>query len=321
MAIIKTEAYFHSTNGSDMCRTLIWADDDCDPVGILQISHGLTDHIDRYNRFARFMAENGFIVCGNDHIGHGKTAKTLTDLGDFGAPDADIRMVDDMHVLHNIMSNRYPGLPYFLIGHSMGSFLSRIYAAEFGHDLSGLICCGTTQISGKLSGLSDYTDVVADIIGKDKFSSTGSEVLGKITARYYKEEDENSWLSLSKENREEADADPYFDYPISNASAMNVAKMLLKCSSDECIASIPQTLPVLLISGGKDPIGFFGRGVISFCDKLEENGIDTQIQIYPGLRHEILNEDDYQRIYEDILTWCYRALQGEFQNNYQGDFE
>lgn len=312
MAIQKREAYFNSTDGKTMIRTLLWFDDDTDPVGIFQIAHGLTDHMGRYDRFARYLAQNGFVVCGNDHIGHGKSAPSMDKLGDFGAPDSDVRMVDDMHKLHNIMSNRYPGIPYFLFGHSMGSFLARIYAALFGYELSGLILCGTTQVSSRLSVLKDYVSPLGEMVGGEKYSSKGSEILGKLTVRYYREEDENAWLTVSKANREEADADPYFDYPITNASAMIVAKLLLKCSSDEYIFAIPPELPVYLISGGQDPIGLFGRGVVSLCDKLEANGMNVEMKLFPGLRHEILNEDDYEPIYNDILSWAYKTLQGDF---------
>ncbi|MBR5497161.1 MAG: alpha/beta fold hydrolase [Clostridia bacterium] len=303
MSIIKTQAFFRSTDGKNMSRVLIWKDDETEPSGILQIAHGLTDHIGRYDRFARFMASNGYIVCGNDHIGHGLTAPSQAELGNFGEPDSDIRMIDDMHTLQNIMSRKYPGLPHYLLGHSLGSLLSRIYASLFGDELSGLILCGTIHVSGRLSLLQEYVLPFGEMIGRDTYSSTGSELLGKITAKYFKEEDENAWLSVSKENRNEADCDPYFDFPITNGSAMIVAKILLRASSDECFAMIPSYLPVFLISGGKDPVGMFGRGVLSVCTKLEENGNEPEMKLYPGLRHEILNEDDYQNIYDDILNW------------------
>lgn len=312
MSIIKSQAFFRSTDGNNMSRVLIWKDDENEPAAILQIAHGLTEHIGRYERFARFMASNGFIVCGNDHIGHGLTAPSQAELGNFGEVDSDIRMVDDMHTLHNIMANKYPSLPYYLLGHSMGSFLARIYASNFGDELSGLILCGTTHVTSKLSVLQEYVYPFGDMIGKDTYSSTGSEILGKLTARYFKETDDNAWLSVSLENRENADADPYFDFPITNGSAMIVAKMLLRSSSDECYAMIPPTLPVFLISGGKDPVGMFGRGVLNCCSKLEENGIQTEMKLYPGLRHEILNEDDYQNIYDDILRWINNTAQGDY---------
>ena len=303
MSIIRTEAYYKSTTGEDLIRALIWRNDELPPMGVVQISHGLTDHIDRYDRFARFLCENGYVVCGNDHLGHGKEAAKNGKLGDFGARDTDIRMVDDMNLLANIMKKKYPDFPYYLLGHSMGSFLARLYTAQFGDGLSGLILCGTTHVSGKLSVLSEWVLPFGEMIGADKYSDTGSEVLGKITAKYFKEDDENAWLSVSRENRDEALNDPYFDYPITNASAMMVAKMLLRASSDDCYATVPQGLPVMLISGGKDPIGFFGRGVLSACDKYEYYGADTFMKIYPGLRHEILNEDDYEGIYNDVLGW------------------
>ena len=303
MSIIRTEAYYKSTTGEDLIRALIWRNDELPPMGIVQISHGLTDHIDRYDRFARFLCENGYVVCGNDHLGHGKEAAKNGKLGDFGARDTDIRMVDDMNLLANIMKKKYPDFPYYLLGHSMGSFLARLYTAQFGDGLSGLILCGTTHVSGKLSVLSEWVLPFGEMIGADKYSDTGSEVLGKITAKYFKEDDENAWLSVSRENRDEALNDPYFDFPITNASAMMVAKMLLRASSDDCYATVPQGLPVMLISGGKDPIGFFGRGVLSACDKYEYYGADTFMKIYPGLRHEILNEDDYEGIYNDVLGW------------------
>ena len=312
MSIIKTQAFFRSTDGKNMSR--VWKDDETEPSGILQIAHGLTDHIGRYDRFARFMASNGFIVCGNDHIGHGLTAPSQAELGNFGEPDSDIRMIDDMHTLHNIMERKYPGLPHYMLGHSLGSLLARIYASLFGDELSGLILCGTIHVSGKLSLLQEYVYPFGDMIGRDTYSSTGSEILGRITARYFKETDENAWLSVSLENRSEADADPYFDFPITNGSAMIVAKILFRASSDECYAAIPPYLPVFLISGGKDPVGMFGRGVLNACTKLEENGNDAEMKLYPGLRHEILNEDDYQNIYDDILNWINNS------NSAQGDY-
>lgn len=314
MSIIRTEAYYHSTTGEDMIRTLIWRNDELPPMGVVQISHGLTDHIDRYDRFARFLAENGYVVCGNDHLGHGKAAAEAGKLGDFGAQGTDIRMVDDMNVLTNIMKKKYPDMPYYLLGHSLGSFLARLYAAQFGEGLSGLILCGTTHLGGKLSMLSEWVLPFGEMIGADKYSDTGSEVLGKITARYFREDDDSAWLSVSRENRDEALNDPYFDYPITNASAMMVAKILLRASADECYAAIPQGLPVMLISGGKDPIGFFGRGVLTVCDKYDINGADTFMKIYPGLRHEILNEDDYEGIYNDVLEWI------NDNNIYTGEF-
>lgn len=145
MALVRKEAYFNSSNGKNKIRTLIWEDDELTPIGIVQLAHGMCEHIARYDDFARFLAGNGFVVCGNDHLGHGKSIENRSELGTMGAVNGDKRLVDDMHILTRIMKKRNPDLPYFLFGHSMGSFCARVYAAHFGDELSGLIICGTNQ--------------------------------------------------------------------------------------------------------------------------------------------------------------------------------
>ncbi len=311
MSIVKTRAYFKSSDGENLCHVLIWKDDEKEPEAIVQISHGLTDHIGRYERLAGFLAQNGIVVCGNDHIGHGLTAKSKDTLGSFGEPDSDIRMLDDMHLLHNIMAKKYPNLPYFLLGQNMGSFLSKLYAARFGDELSGVILSGTTDFGGKLSSFSEYSYTLGEFLGKDTYSTHGSELLGKLASKYYfKEQDDNAWLSLSTENRLNADKDEYFDFPITNSSAMTVLRLLVNSSSAENYLMIEPSVRFFLISGGKDPIGLFGRGVLNTCEKLEANGIDVQMKLYPALRHEILNEDNYMSVYDDILKWINEAANG-----------
>mgnify|MGYP000579784161 FL=1 len=146
MAIIRKEAYFNSSTGKNKIHCMIWQDDAVKPIALFQIAHGMSEHIERYDDFACFLAGHGFIVCGNDHLGHGKSVNSLDDLGYMDDKNGHIRMVDDMHILHHIMHKRYPDLPYFLFGHSMGSFLSRSYAAHFGKELAGAIFCGTGEL-------------------------------------------------------------------------------------------------------------------------------------------------------------------------------
>ena len=126
MAVVKTEAYFNSSDKIHKIRTLIWRDDKLTPIGVVQLAHGMAEHIDRYDDFARFLAANGFVVGGNDHLGHGKSVNDSSELGFFAEKDGDKRIVDDMHILTKIMKKRYPDIPYFLFGHSMGSFCARV---------------------------------------------------------------------------------------------------------------------------------------------------------------------------------------------------
>ena len=297
-----------SSNGYTKIRALIWEDDEAEHIGVFQIAHGLSEHIDRYDEFARFLASDGFVVCGNDHIGHGKSASTFDELGDFGAEDADVRMVDDMHILHNIMIKRNPGLPYYLLGHSMGSFCARLYAQNFGYELSGLIICGTGNFSDKFAPLEIAAEIAADKIGRDRRSDIAGELFGTVTSKIYGDQDIRAWLSLSRANREKYSADPLCGGDITLGSSLTVMKLALKASSKEWYDTFPVELPVLLISGAKDSVGMFGRGVLQVCDGLESRSVETEMILYPGMRHEILNEDDREKVFGDIRKWLFMHL-------------
>ena len=110
MAIVRTEAYFNSSNGINKIRTLIWKDDELTPRGVFQIAHGMAEHIGRYDEFAKYIASNGFVVCGNDHLGHGKSVSDVSELGFIAEKNGDKRLVDDMHIITKIMNKKYPDL-------------------------------------------------------------------------------------------------------------------------------------------------------------------------------------------------------------------
>ncbi|MEE1491140.1 MAG: alpha/beta fold hydrolase, partial [Massilioclostridium sp.] len=112
--------------------------------GIVQICHGMCEYIDRYDHFARYLAGHGYLVCGNDHIGHGRTAGSEEKLGYFSPSGGGKHLTDDVHQLVQRMQREYPSLPYFLLGHSMGSFITRNYIVQYPKGLSGYICCGTS---------------------------------------------------------------------------------------------------------------------------------------------------------------------------------
>lgn len=308
MAIERKEAFYLSSDGHTKIRALIWSDTEAEPIGVFQIAHGLSEHIGRYDEFARYLAADGFVVCGNDHIGHGKSAEKFDDLGDFGQSDTYVRFVDDMHILHNIMSKRYPNLPYFMLGHSMGSFCARLYATSFGYELSGLIICGTGNFGDKFAPLEVAAEIAADKLGREKRSDAANDIFGNITAKIYGDNDMRAWLSLSRANREQYSADPLCGGSITLGSSLTVMKLALKASSAEWFDCFPLELPVLLISGAKDAVGMFGRGVLQVCDGLEQRGIETEMILYPGMRHEILNEDDHEKVFADIRKWLYMHL-------------
>ena len=303
MGVTKREAYFNSTDGINKVHVYYWLDTEATPVAILQLSHGLGEHTGRYEDFALYLAEKGFIVCGNDHLGHGKTAPTIGELGDFGAPDAYIRMVDDMHVLHNIMVKHYPKLPYFILGHSMGSFCARLYAFDFGDELAGAIFSGSACMPDALSLLEEPLEAAVEKSGRNKRASSSDTMYRMIGKYLFDEDDAYAWLCASKDDREKIIADPLCGSDMTMGSLLTLFKLATKCNSEDWYKNFPKDLPVLVVSGVKDIVGEYGHGVTKLTDKLEQNGVDVTMRLFPGLRHNILNEDDKDIVYNDIYSW------------------
>ncbi len=311
MAVIRKEAYYASANNRNMIRTLIWQDDEVQPIAVVQIAHGVVEHIGRYDAFARYLTQFGFVVCGNDHIGHGKSVNDVEELGYIDETDGYVYIVRDMNTLYKIMHKRYPDLPYFLFGHSLGSFLAKIYAANFGSELAGLILCGTGMlpaVASMFDGALD--DLIMRLGGSGTHLQFMNTLTGKISAKAYGDGDDLSWLSENKENREAYRADPLCGFVLKNAGTKNVAMIGIKGCDPLWATKLPHHLPVMLISGAKDPIGMNGKGVLDLSDQLVNAGFDPVVILYPCDRHEILHEDDKERVYEDVANFVKAALQG-----------
>ena len=309
MAIIRKEAYYSSSNLVDNVRALIWQDDTAAPVGVVQIAHGVCEHIGRYDDFARFLAANGFVVCGNDHLGHGKTASE-GNLG-FVYEGDNVNMVRDMNTLHNIMAKRYPGLPYIIFGHSMGSFLARIYTAAFGDRLSGAVYCGTGQLPVAVLMLEDPVDYLLDKLPENSDAPASVvSVFEKVMGKVLKDSDNLAWISKSHDNLENYRNDPLTGFDLTPSLTKELITLAVKASAPNWASRLPKELPVLLISGAKDPIGMFGRGVLSVSDALVKEGIEPEVILYPADRHEILNEEDHDKVYSDVLEFLKGIIDG-----------
>lgn len=302
MAIIKKDAYFLSATGVNKIYCRIWQDDEVETKGVFQIAHGVSEHILRYDEFAQFLAKNGYIVCGNDHIGHGRSVESPEDLGFTAEEDGDKIMIEDMHTLYSIMHKRYPTLPYYLFGHSMGSFCARVYATSFWHELSGLILCGTGEMPSAAVVLEEPIKLACKRFGVHAAVPDGlmSKVQGLLSGDLNAS---NDWLSRSRENIENYINDPLCGNKYTLALIRDLMSIANSASTDEWAYLISPTLPILLVSGAKDPIGFNGKGVINVCDNLEDAGHQPQVILYPGDKHEILFEDDREKIFADILNW------------------
>ncbi len=311
MSVKVSHAFFNSSTGVNKIHTVIWEDDEKEKRGIFQIAHGVSEYIERYDDFARFLASNGFVVVGNDHLGHGSSVNASNEFGFFADEDGDVRLVDDMHILHNIMVKHYPTLPYILFGHSLGSMCARVYAADFGEELSALILCGTGELPAPailgeepLKIMSKKLDMLKTFDATSVFG-----LISKLTNR--KENSENvslEWLSYNKENIERYAADPLCGFPLTLAGTRDALSLFNTACRSGWADKVPTELPILLVSGAKDPVGFNGKGVIDVCDKLENAGHKPEIILYPGMKHEILNEVEHEKVYNDILDFLDKIL-------------
>ncbi len=302
MAIVKKEAYFNSSTGQNKIRVLIWQDDAVKPIGILQIAHGVSEHIGRYDDFARFLAEKGYIVCGNDHIGHGKSVNCEEDLGFTAEKDGFRRFVDDMHILYKIMHKRYPELKYFLFGHSMGSFCARVYASTFSEELSGLIICGTGQAPSGLEFVVNTLRELTEKFGPQTRNSVMAGALNKISSLGIKDRTSDlDWLSYNKKNVEDYKNDPLCGIELTVAGMRDLASIAILATDKLWPSTIRPGLPILIISGGEDPIGMNGKGPVACADSLAMCGHEPEVIVYPCMRHEILNEEEHERVYLDVL--------------------
>lgn len=302
MAIIKKEAYFVSSTGINNIRCCIWQDDETPPKAVFQIAHGVSEHIGRYDHFARFLASNGFVVCGNDHLGHGKSVSSFEDFGFFAEEDGDLRMVDDMHILTLIMKKRFPGLPYILFGHSMGSFCARVYASSFGNEIDGLILCGTGELPSSAVVLEEPLRFLCKKLGPR--AEVPNSIMDKVSTLGIKDKKtDKDWLSRNEANVREYIEDPLCGNDLKLGGVRDILSLFNTACSTVWASSLPKELAIMIISGAKDPVGLNGRGVIAVCDNLEDAGFEPNVILYPGDRHEILNEDDRENVYNDILSW------------------
>jgi alpha-beta hydrolase superfamily lysophospholipase len=302
MAIIRKDAYYLSSTGINKIHCRIWQDDEKEPKAVFQIAHGVSEYIERYDEFACFLASNGYIVCGNDHLGHGKSVDSFDDLGFTAEEDGDLRMIDDMHILYTIMHKRYPELPYYLFGHSMGSFCARVYATSFWNELSGLILCGTGELPSVAVVMEEPIKLLCKKLGTR--ASVPATLLDKMqTVMIRDAKTSKDWLSRNEENVQNYINDPLCGADFKMALVRDLLSIANSACTSEWASLIPPTLPILLISGANDPVGMNGKGVINVCDNLEDAGHTPTCYLYPGDRHEILNEDDREKIFKDILDW------------------
>lgn len=291
------------------CRSTVYVRQwlpDTSPVGIVQISHGVAEHIKRYDKFAQYLASNGFVVAGEDHLGHGKSVSDPKNQGYFGEHGGWELVVGDMRKLYERLREQYFSLPIYILGHSMGSFLTRTYIIRYHDGPDGVILSGTGQQSSMLlnTGLT-----VANAIIKRQGANVKSQFLNDLSFRGYNNHYKPARTVFDWLTRDSAVVDAYLEDPdcgfVSSAGLTRDMLTGIKyISSLKNLDRMNKDLPVYFLSGDDDPVGEYGKGVLRAYNGFLKAGLsDVTLKLYHGARHEILNELNKDEVYADILTW------------------
>lgn len=265
----------------------------------------MSEHVRRYDDFARYLCARGWIVCGDDHIGHGRSSLP----GKFGSMPArggDIALVEDEHTLRTLMQERVgTDIPYAFFGHSMGSFITRVYLSKHAEGLAAAVICGTGMIPvAKSKAGHALSRLISALCGQDHVSRLLDTLGSGGYDNAVKKSDEDSWLSYSKENAAAYHADEECGFAFSAGGYAALTSLTARACSPACAKAVPHNLPLLYIAGDADPVGNNGVGVKAAAQLARDAGsTDVTCKIYEHMRHEILNEDEHLRVYEDVADW------------------
>ena len=319
-AVEREEIWFDSSDGTSRIHGYIWwpegmgpdaaADDPWGkverPRGTVQLVHGMAEHIGRYDDFARFLASQNFVVAGHDHICHGDSSKPDR-WGKLPLKTGKNILIGDVARLRGIVRDKLPeNAPYFVFGHSMGSFVTRAYIAREGKGLAGAIICGTGHMPPATSSMGNPAcKLIAPFKGEDTISGL---VEGMGVGGYAKAiKDARTpldWLSYNEDNVNAYIDDPACGFSFSVGGYGTVTALTREVCDPACCVLVPPELPLLYIAGDGDPVGSLGEGVRTAAKMAEDAGSkDVTCTVYENMRHEILNEKEHQRVYDDVLAW------------------
>lgn len=276
------------------------------PAAIVQIAHGVSEHKERYADFAASLVEQGFGVYANDHRGHGETAGSVEALGFFAEKEGWEVVVDDMHLLSVRAREEHPGVPLFLLGHSMGSLLARSYVILHGAELAGALFSGTAGSAGLLGFIGGF--ITAGEIRKHGARALSPKLnnlaMGANNKKFEPKRTDFDWLSRDTSVVDAYIADPYCGFVPSAGFFADLLHGLNRINAAKEIAKTPREIPILFFSGEYDPVGDYTKGVSQVVRKFKRVGMrDVTCRFYKDCRHECLNELNRDEVYGDVIDW------------------
>lgn len=306
----KEEFYYDSADKKTKIHAIMWVPK-VEIKAVLQVTHGMLEHIDRYNEFANALAAKGILVAGNDHLGHGSSLLTENDRGFFSECEGNKVVIEDIHKLMELIKKQHGDVPYFLLGHSMGSFLIRQYITIYNRGIDGAIIVGTGHQPYALlkSGLL-ITKFIAAFKGwryRSKF--VNNLAIGNNNRHFEPSRTNVDWLSKDEIIVDAYKNDKRINFIFTLNSYYNMFKGMIYLYDNNNLKKMPKELPIIFLSGEQDPVGNFGKDVVKLHNNFKNLGMrDVSFKLYKDDRHEIINELDRETVYKDIENWILQRI-------------
>lgn len=307
---MRKEFYYLSRDGVTNVHAIEWIPEG-EVKAVLQVCHGMTEYIGRYEEFARYLNEKGVFVTGHDHLGHGESVQSEEYYGYFHEKKGNQYVIGDIHKLREITEKKYPEAPYFMLGHSMGSFLLRQYLTMYGKGLKGAVIMGTGHHGRLVLNAGQLLCRIVAAFKGWKYRSTFINNLsfGGYNKKFKNDETGATWLSRNVENCEKYAADPLCTFTFTVNGYYQMFQGMKMLAGKKSVERIPKKLPILFVAGSDDPVGSFGKSVRKIYNKYRAAGIeDVKLKLYKDDRHEILNEVDREDVYVDIYRWIKKRM-------------
>lgn len=300
--------YCHSSDGQTELHLVYW-EPEKQPKGVVQLIHGMAEYIERYTDFADYLTDAGYLVVGHDHLGHGKSVNQENPQhGYFGKGDTAQHVIDDIEIVRARVTEQYPEIPYFMLGHSMGSFALRCYLQKYHTPISGVVLMGSGTGATIIPTALSITAGLNRLQPKKVNHLLDQLAFGSFSKKF-PEAGQFNWLSKNQENIRRYEEDELTGFTFTNNGFHTLFQLIHGANKKGWTAEISKELPILLISGEKDSVGDYGKGIRKIAKTLDASGTtDLSMVLFADLRHELLFEDEKQQVYEKIGDWFDKHL-------------
>lgn len=304
------EIYYPSSDGKTTIHACIWTCEG-EPKAVLQIIHGMAEYAERYAPFAEYLNKYGITVCAEDHLGHGKSVVDKNCYSYFADQKGYAPVLKDIRSLTELVKPKYEGVPYFVMGHSMGSFFCRKYISLYGSELSGAIVMGTGFKPKAVTGSAKFmTRLVALFKGWKHHSKFIDNLAFGSYNKKFEKRTEFDWLSKNPQNVDNYIADDLCGITFTCNAFFGLFSILGEACKKRTFKVTDKKLPIYLVAGSDDPVGDFSKGVVKVYERYQKAGVeDVSLTLYRGGRHEILNDDCAPQVYEDVRDFIQSKLE------------